>query len=163
MSIKLSQARSEITDLISDYGIPVWLGGRLNKRGKWRWVWTETRVPVRATKWGWAQGGIITLHQCVCVFVNLFLRSIKYFSRMSRLSSRGREWAGVPGEPGAGRGGRGQDMGGRTLRGQEVHPVIKHKDDIIISGTSSANTRGSRRSWQRPSGEVDILQIHLKY
>ena len=51
---------------------------------------------------------------------------------MSRLSSRGREWAGVPGEPGAGRGGRGQDMGGWTLRGQEVNPVIKHKDDLLL-------------------------------
>ena len=29
--------------LILDYGIPFWLGGSLNKRGKWRWVWTESR------------------------------------------------------------------------------------------------------------------------
>ena len=29
--------------LVSDYGIPFWLGGSLNKRGKWRWVWTESR------------------------------------------------------------------------------------------------------------------------
>ena len=30
--------------LTSDYGIPFWLGGSLNKRGKWRWVWTESRL-----------------------------------------------------------------------------------------------------------------------
>merc|ERR1712227_1181930 len=37
------------------YGIPFWLGGQKNARGKWRWEWTETRVPTRAVKWGWAQ------------------------------------------------------------------------------------------------------------
>ena len=39
----------------SDYGIPFWLGGHRNPRGKWRWEWTETRVPSRAVRWGWAE------------------------------------------------------------------------------------------------------------
>lgn len=50
--------QGEVTRYLNNYhyGIPFWLGGSLNKRGKWRWVWTESRVPARATKWGWAQG-----------------------------------------------------------------------------------------------------------
>ena len=42
--------------MFADYGIPFWLGGRRNGRGKWRWAWTESRVASRAVKWGWAQG-----------------------------------------------------------------------------------------------------------
>jgi len=38
------------------YGIPLWLGGMQNKRGRWRWEWTETKIPMRAVKWGWAEG-----------------------------------------------------------------------------------------------------------
>ena len=44
------------SSVFADYGIPFWLGGRRNGRGKWRWAWTESRVASRAVKWGWAQG-----------------------------------------------------------------------------------------------------------
>merc|ERR1719330_1314816 len=37
------------------YGIPFWLGGQKNSRGKWRWEWTESRIQTRAIKWGWAE------------------------------------------------------------------------------------------------------------
>jgi len=37
------------------YGIPFWLAGQRNARGKWRWEWTESRIQTRAVKWGWAE------------------------------------------------------------------------------------------------------------
>eukprot|EP00090_Calanus_glacialis_P021433 TRINITY_DN3305_c0_g1_i2.p1 TRINITY_DN3305_c0_g1~~TRINITY_DN3305_c0_g1_i2.p1 ORF type:complete len:312 (-),score=89.85 TRINITY_DN3305_c0_g1_i2:79-1014(-) len=37
------------------YGIPFWLGGLRNARGKWRWEWTESRIQTGAVKWGWAE------------------------------------------------------------------------------------------------------------
>jgi len=38
-----------------NYGVPFWLGGRRNSRGRWRWEWTESRIQSRAVKWGWVQ------------------------------------------------------------------------------------------------------------
>jgi len=38
-----------------NYGVPFWLGGQRNSRGRWRWEWTESRIQSRAVKWGWVQ------------------------------------------------------------------------------------------------------------
>jgi len=52
------QEHRAVNQFLNDwhYGIPFWAGGQRNKRGKWRWLWTETRIPTRAVKWGWAEG-----------------------------------------------------------------------------------------------------------
>ena len=68
---------------VSDYGIPFWLGGQKNARGKWRWEWTETRVPTRAVKWGWAQVGLKSVADLSCFSegAQLFLHLLIYCSR----------------------------------------------------------------------------------
>ena len=45
---------ADLNSQSSDYGIPFWLAAQRNSRGKWRWEWTESRVPSRAVRWGWA-------------------------------------------------------------------------------------------------------------
>jgi len=46
-----------VTEFLNNghYGVPFWLGGQRNARGKWRWEWTESRIQTRAVKWGWAK------------------------------------------------------------------------------------------------------------
>merc|ERR1712037_357848 len=52
----LDEQRGLISFLNSwNYGVPFWLGGRRNSRGRWRWEWTESRIQSRAVKWGWVQ------------------------------------------------------------------------------------------------------------
>ena len=58
VSILFCKKTMSYTDELIDYGVPFWLGGQRNARGKWRWEWTESRIQTRAVKWGWAEGKI---------------------------------------------------------------------------------------------------------
>ena len=76
----------------------MWIGGRKNSRGRWKWEWTESRVS-RAVMWGWAYnyprdnsneclvirgrgevGGLKTWEDASCLDKNLFICEYLWYS-----------------------------------------------------------------------------------
>lgn len=152
---------------ISDYGIPFWVGGQRNKRGKWRWLWTETRIPIRAVKWGWAHGKYLQ-----------FL--MKYFWQLDLRLSSGVRWRQrLCCHPRSRTGGRLEDLGGcRMFRQQPLYLWISlvgftilfytnvHKKQDSKCSFLSRNTEQGREIvnfWNEYSQSITCLHFSWKY